>query len=187
MLADNEIVKVTNRDNGSVGYTIPDLGNLHRNFYPSETKKIPVEELRKLSYIAGGDYILKNCLSIDNKELVEELLGKVEPEYFYTKEEVETLLKTGSLDEFLDCLDFAPDGVIDLIKDIAVDIELNDVAKREAILKKTGFDVSKAIMINKETNEEVKKEEKGKRRVSLSAKNMEDGTPQRRVVLSDKK
>ena len=74
MLADNEIVKVTNRDNGSVGYTIPDLGNLHRNFYPSETKKIPVEELRKLSYIAGGDYILKNCLSIDNKELVEEIL-----------------------------------------------------------------------------------------------------------------
>lgn len=39
MLADNEIVKVTNRDNGSVGYTIPDLGNLHRNFYPAETKK----------------------------------------------------------------------------------------------------------------------------------------------------
>ena len=42
-------------------------------------------------------------------------------------------------------------------------------------------------MINKETNEEVKKEEKGKRRVSLAAKNVEDGTPQRRVVLSDKK
>ena len=145
MLADNEIVKVTNRDNGSVGYTIPDLGNLHRNFYPSETKKIPVEELRKLSYIAGGDYILKNCLSIDNKELVEELLGKVEPEYFYTKEEVETLLKTGSLDEFLDCLDFAPDGVIDLIKDIAVNIELNDVAKREALKEKLHFDVTAMI------------------------------------------
>ena len=59
--------------------------------------------------------------------------------------------------------------------------------KREAILKKTGFDVSKAIMINKETNEEAKKEEKGKRRVSLAAKSAEDGTPQRRVVLSDKK
>ena len=42
-------------------------------------------------------------------------------------------------------------------------------------------------MINKETNEEVKKEEKGKRRVSLAAKSAEDGTPQRRVVLSDKK
>jgi len=39
-------------------------------------------------------------------------------------------MKTGSLDEFLDCLDFAPEGVTDLIKTLAVELPLNDVAKR---------------------------------------------------------
>ena len=42
-------LKVTNRDNGTVGYTIPDLGNLHRNFAPGETKTLTYEELEKLT------------------------------------------------------------------------------------------------------------------------------------------
>lgn len=167
MLTDEMIVEVTNRDNGSVGYTIPDLNNLHRNFLSGETKKITVNELRKLSYIEGGTYLLKNCLTINNKELVSELLGEVEPEYFYTKEQIVDLMKNGSLDAFLDCLDFAPGGVIDLIKDYAVTNELNDMAKREAILNKTGFDVTKAIMINRETSEE-KPVEKVTRRVTAA-------------------
>ena len=32
MLEDKTVITVSNRDNGSVGYTIPDLGNLHRTF-----------------------------------------------------------------------------------------------------------------------------------------------------------
>ena len=32
MLDKNTLIKVTNRDNGSVGYSIPDLGNLKRRF-----------------------------------------------------------------------------------------------------------------------------------------------------------
>ena len=36
----NDLVKVQNRDNGSVGYTIPDLNNLHRTYQPNETKNI---------------------------------------------------------------------------------------------------------------------------------------------------
>ena len=27
-------IKVTNRYSGTVGYDVPDLNNLHRNFYP---------------------------------------------------------------------------------------------------------------------------------------------------------
>ena len=44
-----------------------------------ETKEIPMEELRKLSYQPGGLYILENCLVIDNDEAIEELLHGVEP------------------------------------------------------------------------------------------------------------
>ena len=62
MLDKNTIIKVTNRDNGTVGYTIPDLGNLHRLFQAGETKEITMEELRKLSYVPGGNNILKNYL-----------------------------------------------------------------------------------------------------------------------------
>ena len=36
-------------------------------------------------------------------------------------------------------------GVIDLIKKFAVMLPLNDVEKRQALLAKTGFDVSKAL------------------------------------------
>jgi len=56
-------------------------------------------------------------------------------------------MEHGSLDEFLDCLDFAPEGVKDLIKNLAVELPLNDVAKREAIFNKLGFNVDNAIRI----------------------------------------
>lgn len=56
------------------------------------------------------------------------------------------MLLTGTMNEFLDCLDFAPAGVIDLVKKYAVDIPLNDVSKRKALLEKTGFDVDMALL-----------------------------------------
>lgn len=56
-------------------------------------------------------------------------------------------MTTGTLDQFLDCLDFAPESVKEIIKDMAVDLPLNDVRKRNAILDKMGFDVNKAIEI----------------------------------------
>ena len=60
MLDKNTLIKVTNRDNGSVGYAIPDLGNLQRRFEAGETKEVTMEELRKLSYTIGGNVILKD-------------------------------------------------------------------------------------------------------------------------------
>lgn len=155
MIDKNTLITVTNRQTGTVGYKIPDLGNLHRNFQPNETKEITMEELRKLSYMPGGKYILKNCLIISNEEAIKELLNNnVEPEYFYTEDEVKNLLLNGSLDALKDCLDFAPTGVIDLVKKLAVSLEINDISKRDAIKEKTGFNVTSAIEINKETKEE---------------------------------
>ena len=163
MLKGDTQITVTNRDNGTVGYTIPDLNNLHRNYQAKEKKSITMEELRKLSYIPGGLYLLRNCLVLDNKEAIQELLGDVEPEYFYSEAEIKQLLKTGSLAQLEDCLDFAPKGVIDLVKSIAVETELNDINKRQVILNKTGFNVTKAIEINRETAEAEVQEEKVRR------------------------
>jgi hypothetical protein len=74
-------------------------------------------------------------------------------------------MKTGSLDEFLDCLDFAPEGVKDLIKNLSVELPLNDVAKREAIFNKLGFNVDNAIRIKRESSEPMEEKPVTRRRV----------------------
>jgi hypothetical protein len=62
-------------------------------------------------------------------------------------------MKEGSLDEFLDCLDFAPVGVIDLIKRYAVALPLNDHNKRKAIKDKLGYDIDAAIKNDQATKD----------------------------------
>jgi hypothetical protein len=153
-MTNNTKIKVKNRSFGSVGYTIPDLNNLHREFEFGEQKEITYEELFKLSQIPGGQYIIENYLTIDNEEVVAALLGEVEPEYYYTAADVKELLVSGTLDQLEDCLNFAPEGVIDLVKDISVQLPLNDVAKRDMIFKKTGFNVAQAIVISQDEEKE---------------------------------
>lgn len=187
MIDNNTIIKVTNRDNGSTGYKIPDLGNLQRNFQPGESKDITMDELRKLSWTPGGRYLLKNCFIVHNEEALKELLSKeVEPEYFYSEEEIKTLLQKGTLDQFMDCLDFAPDGVIQLIKELAVKLELNDIAKRQAILDKTGFNVTKAIEINKESMEIDEVESEKTRRAAPITREPEAQPAKRRAPIASK-
>ena len=143
----NKMVKVINKFNGIVGYEVPELG-VNRTFYPRENKNISYDELEKLSYLPGGSSILRNYLEIADEEVIMKLFNiKPEPEYYYSEDDVKKLLITGSLDQFLDCLDFAPPVIIDMIKDMAVTLPLNDMAKREAIKDKIGFDVTKAIEI----------------------------------------
>jgi hypothetical protein len=181
MLEDKTMVRVTNRDNGRVGYVIPDLGNLHRVFESGESKDVSMQELRKLSWLPGGKDILENYLVLDNKDAISELLGEVEPEYHYTEDDVKVLLLTGSLDALKDCLDFAPEGTINLVKKLAVELEINDILKRQAILEKTGFNVNTAIMVNHETSEEGDSEEKT-RRVAVNTPGETTSTGRRTVV-----
>jgi len=160
------LIKVLNRDNGAVVYAIPEMNGLKRVYQAGETKEITFEEIEKLSYIPGGMELLQDCLVIlDNDEAIKEILGHVEPEYSYTKDDIINLMKNGSLDEFLDCLDFAPEGVKDLIKTLSVELPLNDVAKREAILNKLGFNVDNAIRIKRESEEPTEEEPTARRRV----------------------
>ena len=184
MLDNNTIVKVTNRSHGRIGYYVPELNHLRRTFQSGETKEITAEELRKLSWTSGGPAIIKNCLIIHNNELVQELVPNAEPEYFYDKSDVIALLQSGSLDELRDAIDFAPSGVVDLIKTLAVDVQVNDVAKRDIIKEMTGFDVTKAIEINKEAQQEEVKASQKTRRTGAAEVVAEPAvaTPQRRAA-----
>ena len=169
MIDEKKIVRVTNRDNGHVGYRIPDMNNLVRDFSANETKSITVEELKKLAYISGGPTLIRDYLIIDDAEVVKEVLGEVEPEYYYTEEDVKNLLLHESVDALKDCLEFAPKGTVDLVKKLAIEMPLNDIAKRKAILEMTGFNVDAAIMVNEETKEESDNTQKV-RRISEPAK-----------------
>lgn len=192
-MEDNAKVKVKNRSHCPVYYTIPDMNNLTREYHGLEEKTVPFEELRKLSYTMGGRVLLEQYLIIRNEEAIEELGLHVEPEYFYEREQVEELLKNGSMDEFLDCLDFAPDGVINLIKECAIQLPLNDVAKREVLLNKLDYDVNKIIEVRKATmegQEEPKKETATRRAATAqvgSQSQKKDPSSNRRVVLKDDK
>ena len=151
------MMKVKNRSASFVVYKAQlDNGNLvRRELQPGETIKVPYEELVKLSYRPGGKQLMQNFLQIDTEEAIADLNLHVEPEYHMSEAQIIELLQKGSMDAFLDALDFAPTGVMDLIKKYAVQLPLNDSAKREALKNKTGFDVNKALENNAPDVEEL--------------------------------
>lgn len=140
----SKILRVKNRSASLAVYSIPEI-NIRREFAPGETKNITYGELEKLSYQPGGRTIMQNFLQIIDPEATGNLGINREPEYDLSEQQIVDLMTKGSLDAFLDCLDFAPVGVIDLIKKFSVSLPLNDIDKRDALKKKTGFDVTVAL------------------------------------------
>ena len=143
----NKMLTVKNRSASMVVYRIPEDG-IRREFAPGETKKISYSELEKLTYQSGGRALMENFLQITDETAINDLSIHTENEYFMSEEQIVDLIINGSLDAFLDCLDYAPVGIIDLVKKYSVSIPMNDMPKRQALLDKTGFDVSKAISMN---------------------------------------
>lgn len=183
---------VKNRSAGVATYKIPELG-VRRTFSPGEIKQISAEELEKLTYRPGGMALLANFLQIMEPEAIAKVGLNPQPEYFMSEQDIAKMMTTGSLDEFLDCLDFAPPGVIDLVKKLSVSLPLGDINKRKALKEKTGFDCDAAlkhVMEEKEDEGENTILKTGERRVK---KDEQPAAPERRtapkynVVSSDKK
>ena len=145
MITQETMYNVKNRSSSMVVYRIPET-NLRREFAPGETTRIPFGELEKLTYQPGGRELLENFLQIVEEEVTTDLGVHRELEYDMSETQIRDLLLTGSLDAFLDALDFDPIGVIDLIKSMAVTLPLTNLQKRKALKDKTGFDVDKALM-----------------------------------------
>lgn len=147
------IKRVTNRSASVVVYRLPEQ-NIRREFRPGEARNIDYDELIALSYIPGGRELMEDYLQVESTA-VDSLQLRHEPEYNMSAEDVIALLKTGTLDELLDCLDFAPAGVIELVKKFAIELPINDIQKREAIKEKTGFDITTALELSKPDEPEV--------------------------------
>ena len=138
------ILQVTNRSNGIVIYSVPDM-HISREFNRKETKKIPYGELLALAQQPGGRELIYNYLFVQNVEALETALNiKEQPEYWLKESDIPKWINTCSLNEFKDALDFAPDGIISLIKKYAVEVPLNAADKREALKEQLKFDVDKA-------------------------------------------
>lgn len=169
-------VKVINRSNSGVFYSIPEE-NITRFFAKGESKMIDHKEIEKLTFQPGGLELLRDYLLVEDEKTVVNTIGEQEPEYNMTESQIKDVLLNGSYDRFLDVLDFAPEGVIDIIKNLAVNLPLTDTAKMGALKRKTGFDVAKAIELMQETAEETEEAPKKQRRVAV-----EDNKPVRRVT-----
>lgn len=179
----DKIYNVKNRSGSRVVYTIPEE-HIVRDFAPTETKRITYDELEKLTYQPGGIVMLAEYLQITDPEALDNLNIRPEQEYFMSKEDIKDLLLNGSLDAFLDCLDFAPVGVLQIVKDLAIELKLNDVRKREAIKEKLGFDVDAAIRHNEEDKEDTLIPDEGQkvRRVKTEEPTPAATAPERRTV-----
>jgi len=169
------MITVRNRSNSIVVYNVDDL-RVRREFMPGAAKQVPLEEIYALSQQAGGPEIIANYLYIENPAAVEEMSMNVEPEYYLDDKGVIDLLKNGSVDALLDCLDFAPAGVLDLVQKYSLELPLTDTRKIKAIKEKTGFDVALAL----KHKEELAAEEAAAKEQTESGMNVEK-TPGRRV------
>ena len=130
--------------------------------------------MRMLSYIPGGETLIKDYLTIMDKDAVAELIGEVEPEYYYTKKEITEILKYGSLDQLEDCLNFAPQGVLDLVKNTAIEIRLNEVDKRKLISERLQLNLDRAIEFAIDDEAEKGPETKVVRKAAAKAEPVEE-------------
>lgn len=150
-----QVYNVKNRSAGMVVYRIPEQ-NIRRVFQPGETKRISFNELQALSFRPGGRELISGYLQVRNIEALQELNIQAEVEYFMDRAQVEELIKTGTIDQWIDTLNFAPAGVIELLKQLSVEIPLADYNKRQVLKETLGFDVDAAI--KNSTNDEAEAE-----------------------------
>ena len=186
MIKEETKFNVKNRSSSMVFYKIPET-NIRREFQPGEVKAIPFGELEKLTYQPGGRELLEEFLQILEEDATNTLAVHREVEYDMSEAQIRDLLLTGSLDALLDALDFAPIGVVDLIKSLAVSLPLTDLNKRKALKEKTGFDVDKALVhIEEEKAEEKAPAAPATERRVKETKKAEEAAPARRTTSNYK-
>ena len=188
MSAKEQYVQVQNLTDNPVVYLIPE-DNLRRVFGPYEEKKISVDELQKLYYQPGGSVLVQEFLRIKDRELAQEFGVDDESydnEYSWDRAKVDNVLMNEHIDVLHDALDFAPEGIIDLITERAVALRIADVNKRNLIYECTGKDINSMIAVQIQLEQELgdKKEEAPKRRRAQKTEEVKTEQPKQRRASS---
>lgn len=169
MFDKNKRIKVINRTDGALAYEIDTLRVTRVWQKPGDFLNISVAELLELRTVPGGTKVLEECLVIKDPEALRILFPdtEIEPEYSYGIEEVEFLLQEAPLEQLLDTLDYAPKGVLDLIRLKSIEKLPSETAKVVAINEKFNIDINKINELHEEKNvQEIVEEPKRKRRAA---------------------
>lgn len=128
--------------------------NLRITFQKNQVRKMKAGDIRELNFEPGIHVLFTEYLSVGDPELAAEIGVSeqvLEYEYQWTINDVKNLLTEGSLEELEDVLNCAPQGIVDTIVDQAVEMRLNDVAKRDLIKQYTGQDITKKLEVKDRT------------------------------------
>lgn len=183
MIKDDALIEVQNLTSSVVSYMVPETNHV-RHFEGQQTRRdITAGELRKIYATKGGRALINDYLAVKNKALSEEFniaTDAFEHEYSWTQKEVDTVLRSGSLEALQDALEFGPQGIKELIVDRALELKIPDNNKLAAIKEFTGRDVANMIKLDTELNDSKSKEDtsQGTRRVTSEVSETE---PKRRV------
>ncbi len=167
-----QYIQVQNLTDNPVVYNIPE-DHLRRVFAPYEAKMLSKDELQKLYYQPGGAVLLHDFLSVRDKKTAVELgvpEELFEHEYSWNRKKVDKVLLEEDIDILHDALDFAPEGIIDLIIERAVALRISDINKRELIQQCTGKNVNQMIATQVQLEQAIgeQKEEAPKQRRATS-------------------
>lgn len=159
----NKLIKVLNRSDGTVTYHLPELNNTRRVFNLGESKDISEKELNALFQMNGGAELIRHFLMVEDREWVKKTFD-APIEYFWGYDEVKKCLLEDDVELFSETLDYAPQGVIDIIKLLSWQLPVKDLNKIHIIMEKLGFDVLGAIEVMKKPSDKPTKETKQGRR-----------------------
>lgn len=174
-------IDVVSKNNGSVSLTDP-ITRIGRTWQKAgDVISLTEDEIMSMSTMPGAMFIFKNYLIIKDEKFAAELFREeIQPEYFYDKETICKLLKEGSDEQLEDALNFGGEGVVELIKDCALELRIESYNKRELIHKASGCDVNFIINNLNDIDKEEKASQNGEKPTETEVKN--DSAPKRRAA-----
>ena len=186
IIADDVIVPIRNIVDFETGYILTSSGRARR-LMPNVIMRVTAGELRELFWQPGGAFLLQNFIHVGNKELAAEFGVPADAiEYDWTEKDIVKCLTVDNLDVLLDALDFAPAGIVETLKDKAIELEITDLTKIKAISDKTGIDINAAIK-NKHAYEETNNTNAEEKPKTRRAKSTAAATTRKRRTTTSKK
>lgn len=168
----NDTDKVTIRN--LVNHPVVIITPIHHKRWelpPRGEMEVMAVDVRECSYDQGCRNIFKDFVQICNTELAKEF-GVYEDvvEYNWGDKEIVEALTTAPIDVLLDALDFAPDGIKEALVDKAVEMEIPDMDRREAISKALGVNITNKIEnARRAKTDSAQTQKTSKRRVSANS------------------
>lgn len=144
-IEDTDKVRIRNL----VDYPVVIITPIHHKRWelpPNGEMEVIVADIRECSYDQGCRNVFRDYVQIKNSELAKEFgVSDDTVEYNWSDKDIVAALTTKPIDVLLDALDFAPDGIKEAILDKAVELEIPDMDRREAIGKALGVNVTNKI------------------------------------------